>query len=226
MAGEISADYSSIDYGVNYSSMFRNSLEFGDIKVFLILIFLILSLYIKNNSCIMVQFRDPQFPPHFQFKACRLDGIKELPRALKPQNYDDRRQGPYRPLIGFSRDVPRASLSTSGHRTLNHHVTHRDRRSGPSSLFCYQSQHIQTSPQTLPWHSNSAQQQYQIPFNNLQQPVPLNFMQLAMPPPPIPPQNWVSPPPQQHSYIGQWGQPPVQPQQYNNQRNNNESWRR
>ncbi|KAF7640190.1 5'-3' exoribonuclease [Meloidogyne graminicola] len=211
MAGEISADYSSIDYGVNYSSMFRNSLEFGDIK---------------NNSCIMVQFRDPQFPPHFQFKACRLDGIKELPRALKPQNYDDRRQGPYRPLIGFSRDVPRASLSTSGHRTLNHHVTHRDRRSGPSSLFCYQSQHIQTSPQTLPWHSNSAQQQYQIPFNNLQQPVPLNFMQLAMPPPPIPPQNWVSPPPQQHSYIGQWGQPPVQPQQYNNQRNNNESWRR
>jgi len=35
MAGEISPDENAIDYGVDYVSMFRGSIEFGDIKVFL-----------------------------------------------------------------------------------------------------------------------------------------------------------------------------------------------
>jgi len=48
---------------------------------------------------------------------------------LKPKDYDDRRQGSYRPQIGFSRDIPRASLSASGHRTLDHHITQQNRRS-------------------------------------------------------------------------------------------------
>lgn len=219
MAGEIHPDESAIDYGVDYVSMFRGSIEFGDIK---------------KNSCVMVQFRDPQFPPRFQFKACRLDGIKELPRALKPQNYDDRRQGPYRPQIGFSRDIPRASLSSSGHRTLDHYVTQQNRRSGPASLFAYQAQQpqqVQASPQQqLPWHSGAAQQQYQqLMPSDFQQPLPLNFMQMAMPPPPLPPQHWVNPMQQQQQqpYVGQWGQPPslLQNQNYGGN-NNSDTWRR
>nr|CAD2167907.1 unnamed protein product [Meloidogyne enterolobii] len=224
MAGEISPDENAIDYGVDYVSMFRGSIEFGDIK---------------KNSCIMAQFRDPQFPPHFQFKACRLEGIKELPRALKPKDYDDRRQGSYRPQIGFSRDIPRASLSASGHRTLDHHITQQNRRSGPASLMAYQTQQpqqqMQSSPQQhLPWHSGAAQQQYQqlMPSDNFQHPMPLNFMQMAMPPPPLPPQHWVDSMQQQQQqmqqpYMAQWGQPPslLQNQNYGNN-NNSDTWRR
>uniref|UniRef100_A0A914HN01 5'-3' exoribonuclease 2 homolog n=1 Tax=Globodera rostochiensis TaxID=31243 RepID=A0A914HN01_GLORO len=221
MSGQISHDVDALEYGETHRSLFRNSLEFGDIN---------------KNACVMVEFLDPQFPLHFIFKANRLDGIKELPRVLKPQDWDHRR--PFQPQIGFSRDIPRANLSMTGHRTLNHHIND-NRRSCPASLFA-----VQTTPpptQTLPWHiSPSAQQQQRhsgythhnapqqwqqqsMYFNSTAQqqqlPVPLfSFGQMAMPPPPPPPmpppQNWINhPPPQMHPHAV-----PTQPAKVANQK--------
>ncbi|KAL3077114.1 hypothetical protein niasHS_013103 [Heterodera schachtii] len=208
MSGEVSYDVEALAFGEAHRSLFRNSLEFGDIK---------------ENTCVMVEFRDPQFPMHFIFKANRLDGIKELPRVLKPNDWDQRRHGSFQPQIGFSRDIPRANLSMAGQRTLNHQIND-NRRSCPASLFS-----VQTSPpaHTLPWHmsTNSPQQQHQMQYQHQQQwqqgqfyngqqqqqPVPLfSFGQMAMPPPPpLPPQNWITshPPPQIQSHVP-YGQPP------------------
>ena len=94
-------------------------------------------------------------------------------------------------------------------------------------------QQMQSSPQQhLPWHSGAAQQQYQqlMPSDNFQHPMPLNFMQMAMPPPPLPPQHWVDSmqlQQMQQPYMGQWGQPPslLQNQNYGSN-NNSDTWRR
>ena len=41
------------------------------------------------------------------------------PRAeLKPQDYDERRSGPYRPQIGMAPSSQRGSLHGAGHRML------------------------------------------------------------------------------------------------------------
>ena len=52
---------------------------------------------------------------------------------------------PYRPYIGFSRDIPQASLSNAGHRMLNSAITYNRSRMSHESL------HQQR--QSLPWHS-------------------------------------------------------------------------
>lgn len=70
---------------------------------------------LKVNGCIMVIYKDPEYPEGFIFPAKRLENAKEIPRALRDNN--DRRSGSdYRPQIGFSRDVPRANLDNSAHR--------------------------------------------------------------------------------------------------------------
>ena len=74
------------------------------------------------NLAISVVYDDPSYPKDFLFPAVRLKNAKEIPRTLRPEDYNPRRDGQYRPQIGFQRDTPRASLDMSGHRQLQHEV--------------------------------------------------------------------------------------------------------
>ncbi|CAD6184562.1 unnamed protein product [Caenorhabditis auriculariae] len=74
------------------------------------------------NCAIMVIYEDPEYPEGFKFPAVRLEKAKELERTLKPGDWNERRDGQYRPMIGFSRDTPRAQIDNSGHRHFEHHV--------------------------------------------------------------------------------------------------------
>ncbi|KAH7726865.1 5'-3' exoribonuclease 2 [Aphelenchoides avenae] len=120
MAGEICWDDTAVAPGETYRSLFRGSLDFGDVK---------------ENACMMVAFRDPQFPVGYVFKPCRLEGANDHERVLKPRDWNDRRDGQYRPVIGFTRDRPQAHIPAAGHRILKHSIheqRHGGRRSDPS----------------------------------------------------------------------------------------------
>ncbi|KAI1728374.1 5'-3' exoribonuclease 2 like protein [Ditylenchus destructor] len=107
MAGEIACDIDGVEVDACYPSVFRNSVEFRDIKA---------------NSCIMVAFRDPQFPESFVFKAERLHGAVDPERVVKPGDWDERRNGNFQPQIGFSRNIGHANISVAGHRALQHAI--------------------------------------------------------------------------------------------------------
>uniref|UniRef100_A0A914BXC7 5'-3' exoribonuclease n=1 Tax=Acrobeloides nanus TaxID=290746 RepID=A0A914BXC7_9BILA len=107
MAGQVAYDKAAVAPGERYVSMFRNVEEYLDIK---------------NNQCIVAAYRDPPFDTNYKFETTRLDGIKELERVLKPKDWDDRRNGQFQPMIGFSRNVPRGRLSDSGHRMIQHEI--------------------------------------------------------------------------------------------------------
>lgn len=67
-------------------------------------------------------------------KACRLEGVEEHERVLKPNDWNNRRDGQYRPVIGFTRDIPQASVGQAGHRMLQHGINEQrnaGRRSDP-----------------------------------------------------------------------------------------------
>lgn len=67
----------------------------------------------------MTLYRDPQFPTDFIFEANRLLGIKEIEKTLKPREWNDKINGKFQPQIGFTRNIPKANLSSVGHRILN-----------------------------------------------------------------------------------------------------------
>uniref|UniRef100_A0A915APM3 5'-3' exoribonuclease n=3 Tax=Parascaris TaxID=6254 RepID=A0A915APM3_PARUN len=83
---------------------------------------------IPSNSAIMAIYQDPQFEKSFIFSAKRLAGAKEVPRTLKPNDWNPNEA--YRPQIGFTRDVSRARLSDVGHRMIIHEMASHYGRGG------------------------------------------------------------------------------------------------
>uniref|UniRef100_A0A914V340 Xrn1 helical domain-containing protein n=1 Tax=Plectus sambesii TaxID=2011161 RepID=A0A914V340_9BILA len=77
---------------------------------------------LEDNRAIMAVYRDPEFAKDHVFSAKRLEGAVEPPKTLKPQDYNDRREGRYQPQIGFTRDIGRASLDAGGHRMMRHEL--------------------------------------------------------------------------------------------------------
>jgi hypothetical protein len=143
----------------------------------------------------MVAYRDPQFPDGYVFKAERLEGITETERVLKPKDWDNRRNGQYRPAIGFSRDIPRAQLATSGHRTLQHTIN--DQRNGGrySDPMGYRGRNAprieqQSGNQSQGYNGYYASQStYGHPPSQLSGGYPVAPQPWELPPPPIPPVN-------------------------------------
>ncbi|XP_014299681.1 5'-3' exoribonuclease 2 homolog [Microplitis demolitor] len=81
---------------------------------------------VRNNQVYCVRFRDPMFSSHHIFPAKRLKGVKEPPRVLKPQDFEQmhNRDGknPWVPRTGFSAPTQKALLGDPGHRMLGHHL--------------------------------------------------------------------------------------------------------
>ncbi|VDK51600.1 unnamed protein product [Anisakis simplex] len=85
---------------------------------------------IQSNHAIMAIYQDPQFDRSFVFSTKRLPGAKEVPRTLKPSDWNPNES--YRPQIGFSRNVPRGQLADAGHRMIAHEMSFQ--RNGPSGV--------------------------------------------------------------------------------------------
>jgi len=125
MAGEVAWDKETCAPDACYPSLFQDTIDFTDVKVghFALSLQPRTSTEFQVNKCLMVDYRDPQFPEDYVFPATHLPNAKEVPRVLKPGDWDERRDGAFRPQIGFARhDGPRAHLSGAGHRTLDYHA--------------------------------------------------------------------------------------------------------
>ncbi|KAE9551299.1 hypothetical protein FO519_005479 [Halicephalobus sp. NKZ332] len=109
MAGEIAWDKHAVPPGEVYPSIFRNSLEYRDID---------------PNNCMMVDYRDPQYPKGFKYPCIRLEGVIEVESTKKPADYDEARNGRYQPNVGFTRNRQYASLDQAGHRMVDRQVNH------------------------------------------------------------------------------------------------------
>lgn len=70
---------------------------------------------ITDNGVITVVFRDHSYEEGFIFPARRLPNAIDPPNVLAPSNKGQ----DYRPTIGFTKDLPKAYVSQSGHRLLN-----------------------------------------------------------------------------------------------------------
>lgn len=77
---------------------------------------------LPTNCGICVLYEDPEYPPGYIFPAVRLQGAKEAEKTLKPEDWNERRDGRYHPQVGFNRNAPRGGLDQSSHRHVNHHV--------------------------------------------------------------------------------------------------------
>uniref|UniRef100_A0A8R1I1F0 XRN_M domain-containing protein n=1 Tax=Caenorhabditis japonica TaxID=281687 RepID=A0A8R1I1F0_CAEJA len=77
---------------------------------------------LPTNCGICVLYEDPEYPEDFIFPATRLSGAKEMEKTLRPEDWNDRRDGRFQPQIGFNRNAPRAGLDHSAQRHVNHHV--------------------------------------------------------------------------------------------------------
>ncbi|XP_064112535.1 5'-3' exoribonuclease 2 homolog [Macrobrachium nipponense] len=75
---------------------------------------------VRDNQVVTVRFRDPSYPEGFVFPARKLENAEPPPRVLKGDNVGSGPPGSYRPQIGFSRNLPQASLGGAGHRALGH----------------------------------------------------------------------------------------------------------
>ncbi|KAL3998356.1 XRN 5'-3' exonuclease N-terminus family protein [Acanthocheilonema viteae] len=106
IAGTVSIDTKAVTKGQNYKSPLSIE-EFADI--------------VKNKAIMMI-YKDPQFEKGHVFAAKRLPGAVDVPRTLKDMNLD--RREPYRPQIGFSREIPRRGLSDAGRRMVEHSIGH------------------------------------------------------------------------------------------------------
>ncbi|VDO11140.1 unnamed protein product, partial [Brugia timori] len=98
MAGTVGVDAKAVMKGQNYKSPLSVD-EFTDIA---------------KNKAIMMIYKDPQFEKGYVFAAKRLPGAVDVPRTLKDTNLD--RREPYRPQIGFLREIPRHGLTDAGRR--------------------------------------------------------------------------------------------------------------
>uniref|UniRef100_A0AC34QF17 5'-3' exoribonuclease n=1 Tax=Panagrolaimus sp. JU765 TaxID=591449 RepID=A0AC34QF17_9BILA len=115
MAGEIACDAAAVMPGETYPSIFKNSIIYKDIT---------------PNLCMMVDYRDPQYPKGYKYPAIRLAGVIEPESTLKPKSYDEQQNGQYRPNVGFTRDRQYANMSQPGHRMLSHEMNRGGRGRG------------------------------------------------------------------------------------------------
>lgn len=73
---------------------------------------------IAGNEVITVRFRDPKYDSDYVFPAVRLENAIDPPNVLGPES----REEGYRPQIGFTRNMPQASLGAAGHRMVNNYT--------------------------------------------------------------------------------------------------------
>lgn len=77
---------------------------------------------IYDCRVVCVNYRDPlPDDENFKYPARKLEGAIPPQVELKPQNYDESNNGPYRPNIGMARSNQRGQLQPAGHRMLGHH---------------------------------------------------------------------------------------------------------
>ncbi|KAI6241387.1 putative 5-3 exonuclease domain containing protein [Aphelenchoides fujianensis] len=223
MSGQVCYDCTAVAPGQRYRTLFPGSDRYTDVEV---------------NNCIMVAYKEPDFPDGHVFAATRLQKATTPERTLRPQDWNERRNGPYKPMIGFSRNVPQASLDQSGHRTIRHELSINQHSSRgrdapyhrPQDPRRYQSDNWQDNrqdyrqddqrtyynrnyrqPNDRPNRAHAGRDYYQQPNAPYSQP-----------PPPMPPQM---PSFQQLALYGNapsglYGPPPVPPQ-FGNQRGRN-----
>lgn len=86
---------------------------------------------ICDNSVVTVKYKDPQFADDYIFPAKKLPNAKDPPRVLKGAGAGS----DYKPMIGFNRNMPTASLSGAGHRMVNHYTNDRSRDQGQYSSY-------------------------------------------------------------------------------------------
>lgn len=80
---------------------------------------------VRNNKVYCIRFRDPKYSSNFIFPARKLQGAKEPPRVLKPQDFEQMNRGnSWKPQIGFTPSTKTASLSDAGRRMLGHYTNH------------------------------------------------------------------------------------------------------
>lgn len=77
---------------------------------------------IYDCHVVCLDYRDPMpEDSDFKYPACRLPGAQAPAPSLKPQDFEESSNGPWRPQVGMSRSTQRGSLHTAGHRMLGHH---------------------------------------------------------------------------------------------------------
>ncbi|CAL7949582.1 unnamed protein product [Xylocopa violacea] len=82
---------------------------------------------VRNNKVYCVRFRDPKYSSNFIFPARKLKGVRELPRVLKPQDFEQMNRNTgntWKPQIGFTPSTQVASLTEAGRRILGHYTNH------------------------------------------------------------------------------------------------------
>ncbi|XP_011311873.1 5'-3' exoribonuclease 2 homolog [Fopius arisanus] len=90
---------------------------------------------VRYNKVYCGRYRDPKYPSGHIFPAERLNGVKEPPRVLKPQDFEQMNRdngNQWKPQIGFVRSDKTATLGEGGHRMLGHH-TNANRSQGQYS---------------------------------------------------------------------------------------------
>ncbi|XP_044011716.1 5'-3' exoribonuclease 2 homolog [Aphidius gifuensis] len=94
---------------------------------------------VRNNAVYCVRYRDPKFDSGFIFPAKRLKGVKEPPRVLKPQDFEQMNRGTdnrWSPRIGFTQSNQKASLGDAGHRMIGHYAN-SNRNQGQSGQYSH-----------------------------------------------------------------------------------------
>ncbi|KAI6225914.1 5'-3' exoribonuclease [Aphelenchoides besseyi] len=112
MSGLVCYDSTAIKPGTRYRTLFPGSEKFMDIEV---------KQQLHHGR---LQRARIHTLTHI-FDACRLNGATTPERTLRPSEWDERRNGPYRPNTGFTRDRPNASLDSAGHRMLRHEFSNQ-----------------------------------------------------------------------------------------------------
>ncbi|XP_031774377.1 5'-3' exoribonuclease 2 homolog [Apis florea] len=82
---------------------------------------------IRNNKVYCIKFRDPKYSSNFIFPAKKLKGVREPPKVLKPQDFDQMNRNTgntWKPQIGFTPSTQIASLTEAGKRILGHYTNH------------------------------------------------------------------------------------------------------
>ncbi|XP_015110782.1 5'-3' exoribonuclease 2 homolog [Diachasma alloeum] len=90
---------------------------------------------VRYNKVYCVSYRDPKYTSGHIFPAKKLKGVKEPPRVLKPQDFEQMNRdngNQWKPQIGFVRSNKIGLLGDAGHRMLGHH-TNANRNQGQYS---------------------------------------------------------------------------------------------
>ncbi|KAL1239975.1 5'-3' exoribonuclease [Trichinella spiralis] len=74
---------------------------------------------VENNHVLSVFCLNPQFPDDYIFSTARLSGAVDPQPVLKPKDWDDDRDGRYRPVTGFVQSAVTAQLNRASKRILD-----------------------------------------------------------------------------------------------------------